>query len=298
MTTRAGWTLPAALIGGAAAATGFWLLDTAPSEVFDSCSPRQIWDIGVKAEQGTDQLCVGTPASFFTGYVLLAAGALLLLAAVIGLFVRAARSAREGAPWAVHRWLTRIAHRVDRAMHGERDEDDDGPWFGAGVVATVLTVALVGAVVGGVKLWQHHEQSVRHDRLVVAQRALAGLALPASLQPLKEDPRRPCAIDAGQRCLTSSLSPRATVPEVVAMLHGRITNDLCAKAAAVRRSFCTIFVSGTVHGFPAVADIGRSIFDVAAGQLPPAGATHINGTRQAYPGGTRVVIYLLTDDTS
>ena len=281
---RAGWTLPAGLVGLLAASAGGWLVHSlATTSVVCELSVA-LDSIGGDGHGHPAIACGRVNLLYNAGGALVASGALLALVALLVAGRRGRAASRHGHPWAVRRFLTRAA-ATDRRLPGVRQ--DGPPRISASVVGALLSCLLLVGLLAVHDGWSEHQRKAEVAHRHTAERALASLVLPAGTsRGAAPDPG--CSASADTVCASSSRSVEELRPAMESLLGGRTSTVMCELVPQPKGMPCPVTVFGNIAGYPAVANVSRHLIIVREGG-PPAGAVPL------HPGSSRGIFFLGAD---
>jgi hypothetical protein len=283
---RASWTLPGAVLGLVAAAIGWWLVHSVARahvvcDVFGELA--SIPGVGHPAFT-----CAGVNARYTSGGVLVVCGALLALVALLVAGRRGRAAARQGQPWPLRRFLTRVAASVDRRLPGASAKRS--PRVGAGAVGALVSGLLLVGLIAAHGAWSSHERTTELAHRHAAEQRLAELTLPKMLASVSSGSG---CLSVDMLCASSAMSAEALRPVVESLLSGRSSTVVCSGLTLPAGMPCPVTVYGKIAGYPAVANVFPHLIDVRNGQ-PPAGAVPIRqGSHRAYFLGSDVNVSLI-----
>jgi hypothetical protein len=290
---RAGWTLPAALAGLVAALLGGWLVHSV-AQAYMACDLFGALE-GIPGVEHTPLSCGGVSLRYHAGGVLGASGVLLALVALLVAARRGRAAAREGHPWPLRRFLTRLAVAADRRLPGA--SGDRAPRVSATVVGALLSCIVLASLITIHAAWSDHQREVEIAHRHAAERALTRLALPMGVTRGTASGAG-CSPSAVTLCASSPRSADDLRSDMESLLKGRTSKLMCDLLTQPKGVPCPVTIYGTIDGYPAVAIVFQHLLIVRKGQ-PPIGAVplHAGKPRGIFFLGADINVSLIVSDS-
>lgn len=276
------------LTGLVIASAGGWHLRS----VAEKKAACELW-VALDDIAGVDRsamACGGVNLRFNAVAVSVVSGAVLALVALVA-GRRGRTAARQGHPWPVRRFLTRLASSVDRRLPGVAPEGT--PRISAGVVGALLSCLLLVGLLVVHDAWADHQRGAEVEHRSKAQAALAALVLPDDIAP-RAEPDSGCTASADELCAFSSRSMEELRPALESLIAGRSSTLSCELIPQPEGMACPVTVYGKIAGYPAVAIASQHMILVRDGDPPPGAVPLRSGTdRGVFFQGTDVTVGLI-----